>query len=79
MALAATKVWAFTSLLYPYLNSTQQMGRNLHFGFKEILKTMGWTVEGGYTPANGLHNNDQVDVTQQQAPETSDLVTSGCI
>ena len=62
MALAAVKTWQFTSRIYPYLNSTQQMQRDYHHGLKDILVEMGWTVEGGRTVANGLHNNDQVDV-----------------
>lgn len=62
MALALSKTWNFTSRIYPYLGNTTTNHRNYHFGIKDIFLTMGWTVEGGRTAANGLHNNDQVDV-----------------
>lgn len=62
MALAHSKTWSFTSQLKSYDDSADNIMRQWYFQFKELLVSMGWTVEGGRSVADGVHNNDQFDV-----------------
>jgi hypothetical protein len=61
MALATEKTWQFTSQIYPYLGNANDTSRYMVWGIKDILVTMGWTVEGGYSTTTGLNNNNQTD------------------
>lgn len=62
MALAATKTWSFYSTKYAYEEDGSLAMRTFYYELKEMFKSMGWTVEGGRSVSQGLHNNDQVDV-----------------
>jgi hypothetical protein len=61
MALAHEKTWSFTSGEHPYAGNVDDTSRIRVWQMKEMLKTMGWTVEGGYSTSQGLNNNNQTD------------------
>lgn len=69
MALAYTKAgWNFEKYLYAYEQNLTRMKQHWYWGFKDVLVSLGWTVRGGYTLAQGLHHNDGTNVDPWVVP-----------